>query len=290
MHTPDVSNLRNDTDVARYLNAARVEVRGGTLWWRGRPFMTIPLLLSRISRSNVEGIRPDVNLTLDYGKVVRTMRRLIGGVVRRVEDLVPDEIGRLIGKDPYLWEGNCFATASQIVEAGLVEEGDRAVYGCYHGDVAADGYWASRSSEASRAVGLHHGWILTTCGYIIDPTRWSFEGRPPYLAIIFPDEALFDDYDAGCNRTRMANIGPCPEPDGRGDPRTLELDEETRIVVDSLIQPREDGTYHDNQVFWLCNLAPVCFKGRAKEAYDAIIDAGWGGYIPLDNRREHASK
>jgi hypothetical protein len=97
---------------------------------------------------------------------------------RKPERLTIAEVERAIGLKTSEWHGNCYSIACSILRAGLVE--GRPAYGHYLGPVASTGYWASRRGSKFQ----RHGWIVLNDGRILDPTRWSFEDKKPYLAIV----------------------------------------------------------------------------------------------------------
>lgn len=156
----------------------------------------------------------------------------------RPEELTIPLIEKAIQWPVATWEGNCYTVACAIVEAGLIK--GRAVYGHYKGPVADTGYWAKRKGQLFQ----RHGWIMLEDDRIMDPTRWSFEDKEPYIAI-FEDDVFawcrcghvmdehesgffnpcevcdcpdyqkapvpFKDYDEGGNEFRAAITTPCPE-------------------------------------------------------------------------------
>lgn len=214
------------------------------------------------------------------------------------------------------WAGQCYGVACQMVEAGLVE--GRAVYGYYTGPIA-EGTLFDRGVPFT-----HHGWIEVKEGsrrYIVDPTRWVFEGVAPYVHIFevcecddFQDEG--DDYvcwcdhvedehakhgfsrpcdfsgaeyDEGGNNWREMNLPPCPEFDESEPtvdififiPGTLQF-------VTHLIGLKTDGyaiplTMNAKQAVWLANTSVNVLGNHAEEIYKAIDRAGWRGFIPIDN-------
>ena len=157
-----------------------------------------------------------------------------------------------------------------------------------------------------------HGWIVTG-GFeetILDPTRWSFEDKKPYLHLhncgdhdyvcadcgLVPEEhGVVEDscldfrkqrceYDEGGNRLREAMRGPLPASATRGKPMKFTLpDARVRSYVMALLENPKFVT--DDHLFWLANLPLREFGPYAPEIFRAFVDAGHGGMLPIDNRR-----
>jgi hypothetical protein len=211
------------------------------------------------------------------------------------------------------WEGNCFAVATQIVEAKLVK--GRAVYGHYRGPVSKDGFWGHRIGMAF----LRHGWIILPDDTILDPTRWSFEAKTPYLYFhecgnhdvicqdcgLVPEEhgVIADscpcfrpqrcDYDEGGNDIRRMMMRPPPAyrhiPKGHvhevNNTRHMNL----RVKPATLVFMREvvGGTPKITweQLHWICNLPLSTLGEHARDIFRATIKADEAAIIPIDNRR-----
>jgi len=169
------------------------------------------------------------------------------------------------------WEGKCHEIALKINKAKLVK--GRVAYGLWWG--VKKGYWEERSGVPF----THHGWIVLPDGRILDPTRWSFEAAEPYIWVGWPCH----DYDEGGNRARMESIGECPEYDESDKKVTIKLSKPAMDFVMGLLGDTPAITL--KQLGWLANLSPESFEGHVVEVYQAIIDTGWSGFIPIDNRR-----
>tara|TARA_B100000614_G_scaffold262909_1_gene300518 strand:+ start:87376 stop:88005 length:630 start_codon:yes stop_codon:yes gene_type:complete len=179
------------------------------------------------------------------------------------------------------WHGNCFAIAVAILKAGLVE--GEAVYGVYQGPISADGFWADRRKLAG-TIGVHHGWIDLRNGQILDPTRWSFENVEPYIHETRRDD---EEYDAYGMRLRSQLQQPCPTKKPCDQIKSLDLSEGARATVCTLMgRENEIGSNGDmsvSQVFWLANLDPQLLGEYAVEIYNAITNANFGAFIPIDS-------
>ena len=88
------------------------------------------------------------------------------------------DVEKAIGVPAQDWKGRCFEIASLMVNTKVVK--GRAVYGHWTGRIARSSYFADRS-----AVGFcNHGWVLLDDGEtVVDPTRWVFEDKAPYIFI-----------------------------------------------------------------------------------------------------------
>lgn len=149
------------------------------------------------------------------------------------------------------------------------------------------GHWLGQVNPESEVFGKkcnlpfqNHSWI-SDGARIIDPTRFAFEAKRPYIWVGDVDDS---DYDAGGNKFREVMMSPPPEYNPQEKKRKLDLDYETREFVHSLLNGHDKEKYSEQQIFWLANL-PLTHLGKyVFEIYHAIIKAGRAAYIPLDNR------
>jgi hypothetical protein len=105
------------------------------------------------------------------------------------------------------WKGNCYHVACQIVKQDVLMTECRAVYGHYLGPISPDGYFKARIGMPF----VQHGWVEFPNGDIIDPTRWVFEAKQPYIALIEHDNVVLEEYDEGGNQWREATTDPPPK-------------------------------------------------------------------------------
>lgn len=178
------------------------------------------------------------------------------------------------------WHGMCAGISSGIISAGLVE--GHAVYGHYLGDIATDGFWGRRKHHWF----VQHGWILLPDGRVLDPTRFSFENKPPYIY-------LWDnktDYDEGGNKFRSAMNKPCPkaEDSERGlmskPARPWDVSQEESQAIESLVgTPFAEISFE--QGYWIANLPYEDIASVVGLVYKALGRNGGKAYIPLDNWR-----
>lgn len=223
------------------------------------------------------------------------------------------EAERAIGEPATAWGGRCFEIASRLVKASTVK--GTAVFGHWTGPVHP------RSRFASRGAGfVQHGWIVTDddSGAVIDPTRWAFEAKDPYIYSGEPpdlfgnspcdtcellegehgDEGVPDNcsnyyvmpwpYDEGGNRLRERHLQPAPQPRA-GDKRigitfTDDAIQFVRRVLELPARGRTDRLTME-QIRWLGNLPYARLKEHAHAIYQSIVTVGHVAVIPLDNRR-----
>lgn len=168
------------------------------------------------------------------------------------------------------WPGNCYAVACMMVDAQLLS--GRPAYGHYLGKI----------DEKSMFYGkpiVHHGWIVTDDGDIVDPTRWVFESAEPYIY----RAPAGSEYDEGGNVFRMKNERPAPP--YSAEQAQKPIPNEYIPLVNSLLGRKTlQVTIGMTEAFWLANLSLISLGDHAKRLYLAMIEMGHRGFIPLDNR------
>jgi hypothetical protein len=175
------------------------------------------------------------------------------------------------------WKGNCHGIANKLLESGLVC--GKLRYGSWLGPVEKGSMFVNRPRGY-----IHHGWIEQINGDIIDPTRFEFEQKEPYIYV-----GKNDFYDAGSNTYLLNNMRPAPKysKDARQETLHIEDEEAFMFVADMLGSPTDENdniTITINQAFWLANL-PLQILGKlAKPVYLALIECGQRALIPMDNR------
>jgi hypothetical protein len=192
-----------------------------------------------------------------------------------------------LGEPAADWKGRCHEVACRLLELKLVSGVER--YGHYYGPVRAGYFTPGRPF-------YRHGWIEAAPGVVVDPTRWVFEARRPYIHV-GPD----DDYDPGGNRLAASMVGPYPsnrllgDANDRFDPRAFE-DSEAGLVTDlgldgeallwvAHLTNGQASAFTFGQLMWLANL-PLPWHGpHARAIYEAFERAGQEALIPIDNWR-----
>lgn len=195
---------------------------------------------------------------------------------RFVSGVDVNHVGEIIGLHPKVWAGQCYGIALALVEHNLVDGVAR--YGHWLGPIAPNTLFSNKGL-------VQHGWVERPDGFIIDPTRWVFEGTLPYIY-----EGPNDYYDLGGNTWRMARTTSPPEWNAteRQARYNLSLDVAALVAIllaDPGLAASSPATLSLSQRFWLLNLALDLLQPHAKAIYQAAIEAGDGALIPIDNRR-----
>lgn len=231
------------------------------------------------------------------------------------------ECEKAIGEPASTWVGRCYEIACKIVDAGLVSRKHGldgvAVYGHWLGPISPRSHFADRV----RVGFVQHGWIYVEGhGIVIDPTRWVFEAKRPYLYVEHEpadgyvrckychmlecehdslganDEcALYEPdlwpYDEGGNQWRAAFKKPPPKPTKRAERVPFNVKGDVAVYVGALLDEKDVTQLTAEQIFYLANLAYSELAGRlgghaVREIYEAICQAGeyFIEFIPLDNR------
>lgn len=186
------------------------------------------------------------------------------------------------------WAGNSYSIARAIVQAGLVEEFNGvAVYGHWGGGVHPDSFFAYREGHPF----IQHGWINLEDGRVLDPTRWSFDAKEPYLFI----DHNSGEYDEGGNEWRDAMMEPPPwnKEDSQYTISERILKSDAWIHVERLL---DCSDYHCNddvpieqlcraQLFWLANVPYYLLEPHAAEIHEALKRCRMKAFIPMDNYR-----
>lgn len=183
------------------------------------------------------------------------------------------------------WHGRCFEIATAA--AKLIPD-SRAVYGHWLGGIAEGSWWFHRKGQPF----IQHGWVKLKGGGIMDPTRFSFEGKDPYL---WEGPLNKNEYDEGGNKWRMAMMGTCPEFDAESSKQvynitTRHLPSKAWGFVEKLLgldrcfdEEYEPGDVTVEQLHWLANYDPNFFEGHARDIYQMLDKFQLKGLVPYDN-------
>jgi hypothetical protein len=210
----------------------------------------------------------------------------VDATLARLEKMTAQELSTLMNWPLDTWPGNCFGVASRLIDA-LEWEGATAVYGHYLGPI-------SKSCTLFYGKPLvHHGWVLTSQGCIIDPTRWVFEDVAPYIAKYKPwtaEDAELLQYDEGGEQWARQRLGPPPAFNvkersyaltGEGVPASLQP-----FVAGSLARAGQFAmTVREvslEQVRWLANQPYSDLGDAAGMLYSWIASIGLKGLVPVD--------
>jgi len=191
------------------------------------------------------------------------------------EDLTIEICEKGIGESAHKWHKRCHEIAHRIVDAGLVE--GNVCYGHYLGPVDPDGRWGKRNSFGFQ----RHGWILLPDGRILDPTRFSFENKEPYLYI----SNNTNEYDEGGNVFRGVMMQPCPSPDETHSKKKLKLKapiESKRLFEMLTDTPFDKMTFE--QFVWVANVPYDQLDFAVGPIYQVLIENSLSALIPIDNK------
>jgi hypothetical protein len=192
-----------------------------------------------------------------------------------------EALGELLDVEPPDWNGHCYEIASALVRIKVFD--GVAVYGHYRGKLHPASRWVKY-----RHLGfVQHGWIVTPDHQIIDPVRWGFECKEPYIYQIDGDHPDAEIYDEGGNIWRAQQSRLLPKPEGEVCDifaTLIEAGESEAVhVVQALLVQSEPTTV--KQLFWLANLPYEQFIGHASSIYSALRRLGHEVFVPLDNQR-----
>lgn len=221
-----------------------------------------------------------------------------------------DEVEEKLASPRLSWAGRCHEIAVKTQD--LFDLDARPCYGHYTGPVVEGYFRADRPFQ-------RHGWLELWDGRVFDPTRWVFETDwpPGVFEADWPPTALNrvevyvgpkDHYDLGGQLYLAAQLGgqwaEPPAYELLGDEKAVTLrirGEQCRQLTAWLRRwfPRnnhwcstEEGVLLDRwtlsplQVWWMSKLPLQFLEEHAIsfDLYDAIVAAGAGYAIPLDQR------
>lgn len=176
------------------------------------------------------------------------------------------------------WRGQCFGIADLMLKHKLIE--GKLRYGHWTGPVAKGSRFEKYPDGLS-----HHGWIELPDGMIVDPTRFDFEQKPPYIYV-----GKNDYYDAGGNKLLLATMQPPPKFDVNEKQIFLTVKDKSAIrLIENLLdrEVNKDSLViiTIKQALWLANLPIQILDKADKPIYEALIQANLGAFIPYDNRK-----
>lgn len=177
------------------------------------------------------------------------------------------EVAELIGWPTEKWPGNCYAVAHAMLNAGFVR--GKLAYGHYHGFISDSSIFAGRRFT-------RHGWIIRRTT-IVDPSRWAFEAKDPYVHVGPRDDP---DYDVGGNRLRQMMLSEPP----RFDADNCWTAPEELLPLLGAFGFGE--VISAPQVAWLASLPLELLGDDAKLVFEWVAyDLKTPAFIPIDNRR-----
>ena len=190
--------------------------------------------------------------------------------------LDPFEVAEQINVPVPSWPGRCYEVAGLLISNGVLEGTLR--YGHWLGPISK---YCLVEVWRDNPPFVQHGWIELDGETVVDPTRWVFENKDPYIYW-----GSNEHYDVGGNQWRKAMRNPCPSYSPSAPRASLDiwkLDRDAHKFTMNTIFGGAPGITVD-MVFWLANLAPDELGIYAQPIFQAIVDAGYAAAIPIDNR------
>lgn len=182
-------------------------------------------------------------------------------------ELAPGKIAKRIGLPVRDWPGNCHTVAALLLFRGITT--GNLMYGHWLGPVAENSLFSGKAI-------VRHGWIEDN-NIIIDPTRWVFENAKPYIYV-----GTNDHYDADGNKLRGMMMRPLPKLNR--EQKLFRPPEEVRDSLE-LVMLTNARTICLDRLHWVATLPLPWLKEEAKAIFTWIIQIGYAGLIPIDNRR-----
>jgi hypothetical protein len=128
---------------------------------------------------------------------------------------------------------------------------------------------------------VRHGWVETPDKLIIDPTRWVFEGKKPY---IYQAPDFEGWYDAGGNALQEELHGDRPVPAFASIGGWFDSPSELRPHLRALMGSMPCLKVTHEQLAWLANRPLPRLGTHALPVFRWIVELKLGAYIPIDNR------
>lgn len=189
----------------------------------------------------------------------------------KAEKLTIKKLEKKVGSPASKWHGRCAEIASHAAD---MIDGAISVYGHYIGPIDPDGYWSRPNAGFEQ-----HGWVILEDGRVLDPTRFSFENKGPY---IYMGKKGDKDYDEGGNAFRMATHRPCPSAEG-GRLANLENLESHEIQALETVLSTSIKDVTAEQLYWIAN-APYQFLGIfVRSIYESLGKNKLKALVPMDN-------
>lgn len=210
----------------------------------------------------------------DIAKASRRANNAAAALMKLAPSL--QDVLEAIGLPLETWAGNCHGIAIAVLESGILKERwphARVMRGHFLGDVDATSFFGQRGRSVQQ-----HSWIRLDEHIALDPTRFAFDAREPYI-FVGSDE----NYDVAGQHLRQLcrPARPCPAADA-DEPRThLRLGNEATAHVVGLTC-LDELALTKNQLFWLANLPLAALEPHAREIHDALVTAKAKPFIPVD--------
>lgn len=172
------------------------------------------------------------------------------------------------------WKGRCHQVAMALVGHSKLIAG-RAAYGHWLGPVSRKSFFSKRQDMPF----IQHGWIVQKKN-IIDPTRWVFEAKKPY---IFCGDDAEGFYDEGGNQWRENNIGGPPDFDANEKLFDVCLSDEAHEYVSEILCDDIREKLSMGQMFHIANRSPQILGVYTQQVYEWLRGIGCKAFVPVDN-------
>lgn len=170
------------------------------------------------------------------------------------------------------WAGQCYAVSVALLDFGIIK--GYARYGSYTGYIDPESmfYGDCHNDGVSR-----HGWIELEDGTIVDPTRWVFEHKDPYIYVgkndcYEPDPATcYDEY-------RQHEKPPAYKESSKNI--TMSLSDGAREMMHRVLREKREGvSFTPDQLMWCCKANPLEYGVYRGEIYHALKAVGYRPHI-----------
>lgn len=177
------------------------------------------------------------------------------------------------------WEGRC-AELAACVEKMI--PGCRRVRGHYLGLITGS-HWKGRPYA-------QHEWLELEDGTVVDPTRWSFEGKDPYVFVGGPTNTEDWPYDEAGVRLRHLLLGRKPCPAFSKDEESAKVNQmpsDARRHLEKMGAEPKNGRFSLSQLFWIAGAAPEELGDHVVTIYRWFVRNNYEALIPIDLRRKY---
>ena len=182
--------------------------------------------------------------------------------------------------DPSSLEDNCHSAASALVK--MLDDNKEI-------DIKLQrGHWLGNDVRTANgdiySPSIHqHSWTRISIldndiDFIVDPTQWVFTGCVPSLYIGDSDDVR---YDVGGYRMKNSVMGHRQFPE-RGKKLSKTFLDDGSMKWLSAVSKRDWSVWSKEEIFRIANIDPRSMGHHKKNIFDAIIESGCRGFIPLE--------
>lgn len=170
------------------------------------------------------------------------------------------------------WAGQCYAVSVSLLDYGIIK--GYARYGSYTGYIDPESMFYDECHESGVS---RHGWIELEDGTIVDPTRWVFEHKEPYIYVGKNDCYEADPYTS-YDIHRQHEKPPVYKKSSTNV--VLSISDSARHMMHKVLrEDRDENSFTRAQLFWLCKANPIEYGVYRVEIYEALKKAGMRPHI-----------